>query len=149
MDDGGLTVDQAAAALHVSARTVHRRIKHGQLQAHKTQTPRGAVWCVHLDGAAVMDDSTPAPVSMTQDTRAVMDDSMATPAGVPELGRALELVDRLQRENVQLAGQVGYLQAKLQDAQEQIRMLTMETDEPTPATVDEARPRPWWQIWRR
>ncbi len=69
--------------------------------------------------------------------------------GNPELIKALEIVDSLRRDNQQLAGQVGYLQAKLQDAQEQIRLLTMDKVEPEPATVDEARPRAGWQIWRR
>ncbi len=52
--------------------------------------------------------------------------------------RALALADRLQQEhtqlihqNVQLAGQVGFMQSALQQAREQIRLLTVDK-EPEP-----------------
>ncbi len=57
---------------------------------------------------------------------------------------ALRLVDNLRRENQQLAGQVGFLQAKLQDAQEenqQLRLLMAPKDAPAPeATPAEPEP---------
>ena len=61
---------------------------------------------------------------------------------------ALRLVDSLRRENQQLAGQVGFLQAKLQDAQEesqQLRLLMAPKDEPAPPPAPEPVKRPWWR----
>jgi hypothetical protein len=47
------------------------------------------------------------------------------------VGPALvQLVDRLQRENLFLAGQVGFLQAKLQTAEDTIRLLQAPDDAP-------------------
>jgi excisionase family DNA binding protein len=65
-----------------------------------------------------------------------------------QVGTSVELVQELRRlhdQNVQLAGQVGYLQAQLQDAREQIRLLT--DTEHTTAQADQppARPIPWWR----
>jgi hypothetical protein len=40
------------------------------------------------------------------------------------LVQALSLVDRLQRENMELAARVGFLQAKLETAEEQILALS-------------------------
>jgi len=133
MDDGGLTVEHAAGRLQVSERTIHRRIKQGKLQAHKVNTPRGQVWCVHLDSMSVMEDS-------------------ALPAG--ETLELVRLVDRLSRDNQQLAGQVGFLQSEIQQRDRQIALLMAPKDEPadvTPRTepeipaVPEPEHRPWWK----
>ncbi len=74
--------------------------------------------------------------------------------------RALELADRLQQENaqlvhqnVQLAGQVGFMQSELQQAREQIRLLTdsLRTPqpdppaEPAPAAQRPPKRLPWWR----
>ena len=52
----------------------------------------------------------------------------------------------MRRDNQQLAGQLGFVQAKLQDAEEQIRLLMAPKDEPAaepaPAPVQRA---PWWK----
>jgi hypothetical protein len=53
--------------------------------------------------------------------------------------KALEFVERLQRENTELAGRVGFYQAKLQAAEEQLRLLAAPADEPAPP------PGPWWK----
>src|SRR4051812_36744552 len=55
--DGSLSVDQAAAHFSVSERTIHRRIKQGQLQARKVDTPLGQGWRVSVDAVGVMHDS--------------------------------------------------------------------------------------------
>ena len=145
MDDGGLTVEQAAARLSVSERTIHRRIKEGKIQAHKVGTPRGDVWCVHLAGSAVMDGSTRPPVSTTHDAPAVMDDSKA----VPEvLERALDLVermhedqrseiDRLRQENDRLYEAARVWQSRAMQLETEIRLLMAPKEEPTDVTPTE------------
>ena len=75
--------------------------------------------------------------------------------------KALELAEQLRRDNAalvqrneQLAGQLGFVQAKLQDAEEQIRLLMAPKDEPAPKEPEpaperasETHPprRTWWQ----
>lgn len=139
-DDGALSVDQAAAHFGVSERTIHRRIKQGQLQARKVDTPRGQVWRVYVDGSAVIDD-----------TSAVKHDSTMHPAKAGETIEMVRLVDRLTRENTQLAGQVGYLQRQVQEQQETIqRLLAPPKDEPAEEHAAPAQPerRSWWQRLR-
>jgi len=151
MNDSGLTVEHAAGRLQVSERTIHRRIKQGKLQAHKVDTPRGQVWCVHLDSMSGMDDNIRQRASLTVDTPAVMEDS-ALPVG--ETLELVRLVDRLSRDNQQLAGQVGFLQSEIQQRDRQIALLMAPKDEPadvTPRTepempaVPDPKHRPWWK----
>ncbi len=138
-DDSSLSVDQAAAHFNVSERTIHRRIKQGQIQARKVDTPRGQVWRVYVDSSAVVDDS-----------NAGKHDSRPSAAESTEM---IRLVDRLSRENTQLAGQVGYLQRQVQEQQETIqRLLMAPKDEPISTMVEtpeaEQPRRSWWQRLR-
>jgi hypothetical protein len=72
------------------------------------------------------------------------------------------LVRHLQEENRNLAGQLGFVQAQLQQAHETIRMLQAPPPEPPEpetgddtmvdavATIKEPPPepaRPWWRFW--
>jgi hypothetical protein len=88
------------------------------------------------------------------------------PPGTADTHETLELVrlvDRLQRESADkaaelyaeiadLKGSAAHWQARALIAEEQarraeepVRLLMAPKDEPEPATVDEARPRRWWQ----
>ena len=165
--DSTLSVQQAAAHFGVSEKTIRRRIASGELAASKVPTAQGYEWritlngevvhldthVVQLDGTVVHLDSTTVQVPGQQEQPPAMSENVA-------LVRALELADRLQQENaqlaqtnVQLAGQVGFLQAKLQGAEEQIRLLTVaplaqvENDGSQPkqhAHNDQAYG-PWWK----
>src|SRR5919202_1400147 len=86
---------------------------------------------------------------------AVNHDSSPVPAVADALQDAIELAAQLQRENAaivsrneQLAGQVGFLQAKLQDAERQIALLSAPRDDAPsavePASAQPKRP-PWWR----
>jgi excisionase family DNA binding protein len=143
-----VTPAEAAAHLGISERTVQRRLKQGSLKGYKVDTGRGEVWRVVLDGMAAI-----PPVQ-----RDVMT-ATATPAGdvttsdVAEFAHAVidELrdeyrseIERLMSRNEQLAGQVGFLQAKVQDQERQIALLMApKDDEPaevTPAALELVKP---------
>ena len=70
--------------------------------------------------------------------------------GVVEL---VALVDKLQQQNLDLAGRLGFLQSELQQRDEQLKALQAPREElasqelPADATPAEERPRPSW--WRR
>jgi excisionase family DNA binding protein len=165
MDDGGVTVEQAAKRLGVSERTIHRRIKDSKLKAHKVTSPRGDVWCVHLDGAAVMDDSI---VSTTIDTGSV----------APDLMKALEIIETIRREHeetrreleakadqlhqeasekaekiAELTGAAAHWQTRAilaeeqaRKAEDQVKLLMAPKDEPIEELKQPAEPkRSWWQ----
>src|SRR5437867_3782973 len=92
--DNWLTIAEAAAVLGTSPDTVRRRIRRGELVAHhRARQVRVRVDGVHsnLHGTATMHGT------------AVQDQTEG-------LLEALRLVDRLQRENRDLAGLVGALQ---------------------------------------
>jgi len=133
-----LTPAEAAVRLGVSERTIWRRIKAGKLDSeHTTDGVR-----VLLTDTASVDDRQASVASDNVSDR-------ATDSPQPELMKALEMVSELTQRNEQLAGQVGFLQAKLQDAQEenqQLRLLPAPKDEPAPEPAEPER-RPWWKRW--
>src|SRR3712207_5821324 len=117
--DHSLSIDEATQHYNLSERTIRRYIKQGRLEAFRRPTNRGFEWRVrpgqglandsHNDGHLVVtiasnDDQQAVNVSPTVD-------SVPEPQSEVAM-RALELADRLQRENAalvqrteQLAGQ--------------------------------------------
>ena len=179
--DGSLSVQEAAAILGCSEKTVRRRIKAHQLLAHRLPTSQGYEWRVHLDGstdqldaplAAQVDgthvhlpgtnghvdgvdtvhlDTRPGQAPAQEgkhDTRsAAQVDTESVRPSDQALLKALELSDRLQRENMELAGRVGFLQAKLQAAEEQLLALAAGTRQEEACPPPAQPSRPWWKIW--
>ena len=134
-----LTPAEAAVRLGVSERTIWRRIKAGKLDTEHTGD---GVRVLLSDAVSVDDRQVSVALSDTL--------SEATDSPQPELMKALEMVSELTRRNEQLAGQVGFLQAKLQDAQEenqQLRLLPAPKDEPAPEPPAEPEPKVSW--WKR
>ncbi len=142
----GLTIKQAAAQLGISADSVRRRIKSGALEAFRVPTAQGYEWRIALMrqppgdsrqvGGTPTQDATQLGSAPMQEHQAVMQPLM-------------EMVDRLHRENMQLAGRVGFLEGRLQDAEQKILMLSAPaTAEPT--VIDQAnREKPQPPLWRR
>jgi excisionase family DNA binding protein len=132
-----LTPAEAAVRLGVSERTVWRRIKAGKLEAeHTLEGVR-----VLLSDAVSVDDRQ-ASVALSDNVS-----DRATDSPQPELMKALEMVSELTRRNEQLAGQVGFLQAKMQDQERQIALLMAPKDEPAPEPPAQPEPKVSW--WRR
>ena len=131
-----LTPAEAAVRLGVSERTIWRRIKAGKLDTEHT-----------AEGVRVLLTDT---VSVDDRQLSVASDKVSdavTDSPQPELMKALDMVSELTRRNEQLAGQVGFLQAKMQDQERQIALLMAPKDEPTPESAAEPEPRVSW--WRR
>ena len=131
-----LTPAEAAVRLGVSERTVWRRIKAGKLDSeHTLEGVR-----VLLSDAVSVDDRQASVASDNVSDR-------ATDSPQPELMKALEMVSELTRRNEQLAGQHGFTQAKLQEAERTVALLMAPTDEPAPEPPSEPERRPWWKRW--
>jgi excisionase family DNA binding protein len=134
--DSSCSVQEAAARLGLSEKTIRRRIKAGTLSAFQRPTSQGFEWRVQLDSVSDHLDGQPVqvPPQVTVHVDSTEDPSPAA-ATEPGLLKALDIVDRLQRENLELAGQVGFLQAKLQVAEQRILLL-----EATPADELQVEP---------
>jgi len=147
----GISVQEAAEDLGLNEKTVRRRIHLGQIPAIKVPRPQGFEWRVYLDGIPqpILEAAThpihlntiPQALKTQMDTPPVqVDTHLDTPPIQMDSNELLRLVEKLHDENSQLAGQVGFLQAKLQDAQHQIKLLEG-PKEPEP----ERSKTPWWK----
>ncbi len=139
--DTTMSLVEAAERLGVSERTVLRRIQKGVLSAYKVETPHGQAWRITLDSTP--DSASPAaPVTPDSDLG----------GGVTHETQALlKLLEDERREraalvqrNEQLAGQLGFTQAKLQEAERTVALLMAPKDEPAPEPPAEPERRPWW-----
>jgi len=132
--DSGITLAEAAAVLGISKDAVRRRLRAGFLVGHRIDGPHGPTWCVHLDGVPGMRHPGAAPAP----TVAHPADTVAPPA---ENAALVELVGRLTQENRDLAGQVGYLQARAQILDEGVRALEAPKEQPAAvSTIVEPSP---------
>jgi len=180
-----LSVHEAAKRLGVSEATIRRRIRRGELRALKHPLPSGYEWRVLLDdhpavmpaeSAVTHDDQPPVtsdhpaythePAQQRMDDQppvTILDQGVVTtadsaiindqPAVMPP--DMMRLVERLYTENVQLAGQIGFYQARIQALEEQVKLLTDSQHgaehptpdaEPTPQAADQPAKRvPWWK----
>lgn len=143
---GTLSVQEAATHFGVTEKTIRRRIKAGSLQAIKHGIAEGFEWRVYPEASL---DSTKGTQS-TQEGTHTEQELHATPPGQSEpsqqsaeLLRALEVVERLTIRNEQLAGQLGFTQAKLQEAERTVALLMAPTDDPVDVTL--ADDDPDWQ----
>jgi excisionase family DNA binding protein len=154
----GISVQEAAEDLGLNEKTVRRRIHLGQIPAIKVPRPQGFEWRVYLDGIPqpILEAAThpihlntiPQALKTQVDTPPVQMDTQMGSSHVHmdsspiqmDSNELLRLVEKLHDENSQLAGQVGFLQAKLQDAQHQMKLLEG-PKEPEP----ERSKTPWWK----
>jgi excisionase family DNA binding protein len=164
--DGRVSVQEAAQILGCSEKTIRRKIKAGTLTAHRLPTSQGYEWRVELNDSP--DQLPPPPAAQVNgqaahlpgetvhlDGQAAGGESATSPRldepANEALLKALAFAERLQRENMELAGRVGFLQAKLQTAEEQILALTGgESGQPTEtvavAPERPAEPSPWQRL---
>ena len=160
MDGRPLTIKEAARHFGVSERTIRRRIAAGELQARRVPMAQGYQVFVYLgDNHESANDNLDTPSVMLDD---ILDNKVGVQVDNAALLKALDHIRQLEQEKTQLAGQVGFLQAKLQDAEERIRLLEapkepeeavstkVETHAPHPGPEPPSEPRsPLWQWVRR
>ena len=131
----GLSVKEAALQLGIDEKTVRNRAKAGTLPALKVSRPQGYTWRVFPDGLPAHLDAQVDPGPDPGGTQVEQPATHVDPAPL------VQLVEKLHAENTQLAGQVGFLQAKLQEATERIMLLEAPKDpEPKPRVS-------WWHRW--
>ncbi len=144
---GTLSVQEAAAHYGVTEKTIRRRIKAGSLRAIKHGIAEGSEWRVYPEGSLDSDQGTQTTHEGThteQEPYTPLSPQPKPPQQSAELLRALEVVERLTQRNEQLAGQLGFTQAKLQEAERTVALLMAPKDEPEQPAQPEPR-RPWWR----
>jgi excisionase family DNA binding protein len=155
------TLAEAASLLGCSVDTVRRRIRRGELHALQDAGRHGPTWRVLLSATP---GTLPTVGSTPSTTPSVGEESSA-------LLEALRMLDAMRQENRDLAGQVGYLQARVQMQEETIRALQapqvayesagasnstagrtppepQPAPEPFPAPIPPTpKAAPWWRRW--
>jgi hypothetical protein len=130
-----VSIGQAVTRLGVSEVTIRRRLRKGELNGHKRQTPQGYVWMVEL------------PADVSEETK-----SNGEGESLSELVAALrsqvegqqELVDSLQ---AQIKAQQEELTAKNRQI-EQLHVLLQQAQAALPAPKEDSHS--WWcRLWHR
>jgi hypothetical protein len=137
---GWLTLAQAAGKLGISIYTVRRQVKRGELEAQQVATRHGLTWLVRvgeLPGDLPTVSNEPEQVAQALDTREL-----------------LRMLDQRDQTIMELAGRVGFLQAELRTAREQLALLppaepaeVAPTATPEPEATPGAAQRAWWRFW--
>ena len=155
-----LSVSDAAVHYDVTERTIRRWIKAGRVEATEIDTPHGPAWRIRRTDGPVNPPQRPLRV----DSASTVDRVDGGSTTLDKRDRTLEFIERvyddqaeelerLRRDNQQLAGQVGYLQRQVLEQQETIqRLLMAPKDEPANVTPDEPPAEPvrvsrWKREW--
>ncbi len=155
---------EAARALGITERAVRKRIQAGSLSGELV----GGRWYVVLSGSDDVSSSRPAPVrsrnreGVGTSVAGIRNKTRREPGGsdvgsdagsdVVPAGHATELLKmlrELQQQNLELAGQVGFLQARLATAQDQL-LLAEHQEGKEPESQADAEPVPFLRrLFRR
>ncbi|MBI4330415.1 MAG: excisionase family DNA-binding protein [Chloroflexi bacterium] len=120
----GWTIEEAARALGVSDKTVRRRIKDGTIKAEQITGKYGPEYRIpEAQLASLRERPLPPLPEEPQDKPATPSAAPPTLSTAPPMDKALDMIKDLQAENERLAGQIGFLQAKLIDAESKLRLL--------------------------
>jgi hypothetical protein len=130
--DEWVTIAEAAKRLGLSPDRVRRRLKAGEFEARRVDSRYGPTWEIRLSDLPPGDSTSPG-VGPTAAPRVVIGPGVApTLAADDDSPAAVELVRLVRHQQdqlTQLAGQVGFLQAQLQQAHETIKLLQAPPDE--------------------
>ncbi len=158
-----LTTAEAAALAGVSDRTIRNWIKEGRLPAERTEEGRRVrkgdlLVLLHeriqaVAGQLPLAEAEAATAETATETVAAAPAAETSPEPVTALLAKLSALleqataerserERLHRENLELAGRIGFLQAKPQEAERQIFLLQAPAET---ETVAETAARPWWK----
>ena len=134
--DEWVTIAEAAKRLGLSADRVRRRLKAGEFEARRVDSRYGPTWEIRLcdlppgesSSPEVVPTAAPRVVTGPRVAPTLAADGAADDDG-PAAVELVRLVRHQQDQLTQLAGQVGFLQAQLQQAHETIKLLQAPSDE--------------------
>lgn len=120
-----LTIKEAARVLGISQNSVRAKLKSGTLSGCKVKGPTGEQWRVEL---------TKVTSELTKPTKEVTK-TIEPPQNV-EVLRLLEIIEKQNHRLEAASGQIGYLQAQLENSQDAIKLLE-----------DRSRKSWWSRLW--
>ena len=150
-DEGG------GLSLRVAPITICRRLRRGELEGKLADTPSGQAWLLRLPEGEASQPRSNGTAETLPDRPDLLSDSALFDGDPPhdrgQFDSLVALVDKLQQQNLELAGRVGYYQAENQQLRETLKALQAPSPEPEPASPSpdtEATPpdpprRPWYQ----
>lgn len=137
-----LSVTEAAEHFGVSPKTIRRWIKGGRVKGVPMKTPQGYEWRVHPDQVPVQVDNQVDTdgdqVDVQLDDQVVMAALALAEEVRSDKDRMWSDYQKLQQQNVELAGRCGYLQARLEATERQVLALTAPSEPEHPQA-------PWWK----
>ncbi len=125
------SVPEAAKLLGITERAVRKRIEAGTLLGKRN----GREWVVLLPKEPVRE-----PKGASSGTDSEPDGTAAEPRGTSGTGSVEAIVEKLYRDNLELAGRVGFYQAEIQHLKTQLeaaqtRILELEAPKQAPAEM--------------
>jgi len=126
----GYTIAQAAKTLGVSPKTIRRHIKDGKIPHVLVQGKFGEEYRI-LNLPDIKVETLEAP----GEEGAKMEDESSAESGAKvesDPKWAIDLINDLQKTNLQLAGQLGAAQARIRELESQVMQLTAPRE-------------PWWR----
>jgi hypothetical protein len=158
----GVSVAAAARALGVGEKAIRRRILRGELAAVRVARPHGREWRVVLDpvttrtngpanGAIQHGDQVAGPVAAALRLAEQLAGQLAheREQAAAQLAERARRIATLEDERFHLAGQLGFYQAQLALAREQLTLLAAPNTPPDLEVALPAPRRPRWQFWRK
>jgi hypothetical protein len=140
-----LDLRSAAARLHVSERTLYRRMVAGKLRRRETMNGRPEVWLPDGASPTLSDEKSDTVRPPEQERQITLLErfgetvrSLVEPLQ-RDLSEARGQVERLARENGELASDIRHLRARL--AELEVRLSASDTK-------SDSVNRPWWAFWR-
>ena len=137
----GLSLAAAASRLGISERTLRDRIKAGKVRAIKVIGANGvAAYRVFLDAPPLVSG---VEFPLVEESPRLAEGFLPSVSGNPplvDLGPLIALLEKVQRENLELAGRVGFYQAENLQFQTQLqvaqaRILELEAPKEAPAEI--------------
>ena len=130
MPDQGVTIAQAAKTLGVSPKTIRRHIKDGKIPHVLVQGKFGEEYRI-LDLPSIKVETLDA--SGEESAKLEGEPSAGSASQVDSNSNwALDLINDLQKTNLQLAAQLGAAQERIHELESQVMLLT-------------TRQEPWWK----
>ena len=153
------SVPEAAKLLGITERAVRKRIEAGTLLGKRN----GREWVVLLPREPVAE-----PKGTSSGTDSEPDGTATEPRGTNGTSSVEAIAEKLYRDNLELAGRVGFYQAEIQHLKAQLevaqaRILELEAPKAAPAATtnhstpsengadsgaQQVSPRPWWRFWQ-
>jgi hypothetical protein len=141
------SIEDAAARLRVTTRTLYRRLSRGYLQRRTGPDGRLEVWVPVTPGADVSPDTSRQAEAGDRAGRAIVLAERLNLAVAQQVGPILEQLAAANAIIREQAEELGQLRERLEHAERERRDMSPETSR-HPNHPGESPPRPWWQFWR-